>query len=136
MRNVLLYLTASLLVLSAFTCKAAGESADTSLNDGAVRHIVVFKYKPDSRPEQIKQVTDAFRALKDDIPGILSFEYGVNNSPENLDQGFTHIYQMTFENAQARDTYLPHPQHGKFGELLGELGILDGVFVVDYEIKP
>ena len=101
-----------------------------------VRHIVVFKYKGGSTPAQIQQVTDAFRALKDKIPGILNFEYGINNSPENLDQGFTHIYQMTFKNAEARDKYLPHPQHSKFGELLGELEILDEVFVVDYTIKP
>ncbi|WP_296047765.1 Dabb family protein [uncultured Alteromonas sp.] len=101
-----------------------------------VRHIVVFKYKQDSTPEQIQQVTDAFRALKDKIPGILNFEYGINNSPEKLDQGFTHIYQMTFKNAEARDQYLPHPQHSKFGELLGELEILDSVFVVDYTIQP
>ena len=31
---------------------------------------------------QIQQVTDAFRALQTSIPGILSFEQGVNNSPE------------------------------------------------------
>ena len=96
----------------------------------------MFKYKEGSTPAQIQQVTDAFRALKDKIPGILNFEYGINNSPENLDQGFTHIYQMTFKNAEARDKYLPHPQHSKFGDLLGELEILDKVFVVDYAIRP
>ncbi|NVK55336.1 MAG: Dabb family protein [Alteromonadaceae bacterium] len=135
MRSAFLYFISTLLTLGALTCEAADKKETTTLKDGAVRHIVVFKYKPDSRPDEIKQVTDAFRALKDDIPGMLSFEYGINNSPENLDQGFTHIYQMTFENAQARDKYLPHPQHGKFGELLGKLSILDSVFVVDYEIN-
>ncbi len=97
-----------------------------------VRHIVVFKYKPDASPEKIQQVTDAFRALKDKIPGIISFEHGVNNSPEGKNQGFTHIYQMTFESAAARDAYLPHPQHKEFGKLLGSTGILEDAFVVDY----
>jgi hypothetical protein len=98
----------------------------------AVRHVVVFKYKAGASPEQIRQVTDAFRALKDKIPGITAFEHGVNNSPEGKHQGFTHVYLLTFENAKARDTYLPHPEHQKFGQLLRGLGILEDVFVVDY----
>ena len=99
---------------------------------GTVRHIVVFKYKPGASAEQIKQVTDAFVALQTKIPGIVSLEHGVNNSPEKHNQGFTHVYQVTFTNAAARDAYLPHPAHKAFGELLGKLGVLEDVFVVDY----
>src|SRR5689334_13858671 len=66
---------------------------------GAVRHVVVFRYKPDASPEKIQQVTEALTALKDKIPGILSMEHGVNNSPEKLNQGFTHVFQVTFTNA-------------------------------------
>jgi hypothetical protein len=97
-----------------------------------VRHIVVFKYKPQATPEQIKQVTDAFRDLQKKIPGITAFEDGVNNSPEKKNLGFTHVYMLTFEDAAARDAYLPHPEHAKFGQLLGKLGIVEDVFVVDY----
>ncbi len=97
-----------------------------------VRHVVVFKYKQGATAEQIRQVTDAFRELKGKIPGIVSFEHGLNNSPEGKNQGYTHIYLLTFENTQARDAYLPHPEHKKFGELLGKVGILEDVFVVDY----
>ncbi len=99
---------------------------------GAVRHVVVFRFKPDASAEKIRQVTAALTALKDQIPGILAVEHGVNNSPENLNQGFTHVFQLTFTNAAARDAYLPHPAHKAFGTLLGSLGILDAVFVVDY----
>ena len=97
-----------------------------------VRHVVVFKYKAEATPAQIQQVTDAFRALTKSIPGIVDFEHGVNNSPEKLNQGFTHVYMLTFENAAARDAYLPHPEHKKFGDLLGKSGIFAGAFVVDY----
>jgi hypothetical protein len=97
-----------------------------------VRHVVIFKYKPEATEAQIRQVTEAFRALKSKIPGILAFEHGVNNSPEGKNLGFSHVYLLTFEDAKARDTYLPHPEHQKFGELLGQLGILEDVFVVDY----
>ena len=98
-----------------------------------MKHIVVFKYKANATSGQINEVTEAFKALKSKIPGIVSFEYGVNNSPENLNKGFTHVYLITFENAGARDAYLHHPEHKKFGELLGKLHVLDEAFVVDFQ---
>ena len=101
-----------------------------------VRHIVVFKYRAGTTQDQIRQVTDAFRALKGKIPGITSFEHGVNDSPEGKNLGFTHVYQLTFTDARARDAYLPHPEHKKFGQLLGTLGVLEDAFVVDYRPNP
>ena len=50
-----------------------------------------LQYKPEATPEQIKQVTDAFRDLQKKIPGITAFEDGVNNSPEKKNLGFTHV---------------------------------------------
>jgi hypothetical protein len=32
--------------------------------------------------------------------------------------------------------YLPHPEHKKFGELLGKLRIVEDVFVVDVRPSP
>jgi hypothetical protein len=100
-----------------------------------VKHIVVFKYKSTATASQIEEVTSAFKALKGKIPGIISFEYGTNNSPENLNKGFTHVYLLTFKDAASRDAYLPHPEHKKFGELLGRLNILEEPFVVDFQIQ-
>ena len=115
------------------TAPALGaQAAPAAAPAGTVRHIVVFKYKPGATEEQIGQVTDAFVALKTKIPNIVSIEHGVNNSPEKRNQGFTHVYQVTFTDAAARDAYLPHPAHKAFGELLGKLGVLEDVFVVDY----
>lgn len=101
-----------------------------------VRHVVAFKYKADATPDQIAQVNAAFRSLQDKIPGIVAFEYGTNESPEGRNHGFTHLYLVTFENAAARDAYLPHPEHKAFGEMLGELAILEDVFVIDYVPQP
>jgi hypothetical protein len=98
----------------------------------ALRHIVAFRYKPHATAAQLAQITAAFRALQHTIPGIRSFEHGVNTSPEGKHQGFTHVYVLTFDNAEARDAYLPHPAHAAFGALLRELDVLDDVFVVDY----
>ncbi len=97
-----------------------------------VRHVVVFKYKDGTKPADIEKVNDSFSTLQDKIPGIISFEYGINNSPEGKDQGFSHVYLVTFESAEARDAYLPHPEHKNFGNMLGSLDVLEDVFVVDY----
>jgi hypothetical protein len=110
-------------------------SAFVNMKSKEVKHIVVFKYKSTATAAQIEEVTAAFGALKNKISGITSFEYGINNSPENLNKGFTHVYLLTFTDARARDQYLPHPEHKKFGELLGRLGILEEPFVVDFEVK-
>ncbi len=116
-------------VLSVATLTLSGFLA--AKND-QVRHVVVFKYKPEATEAEIAQVTKAFSELKKTIPGIISFEHGINDSPEKKNQGFTHVYMVTFKNAEARDTYLPHPEHKKFGQLLGKLNILEDLFVVDY----
>jgi hypothetical protein len=120
------------LALGVLMTTAPALSAQATPPSDPVRHIVVFKYKAGASEEQIRQVTDAFAALRTKIPGIVSLEHGVNNSPEKLNQGFTHVYQVTFTSAAARDAYLPHPAHKAFGELLGRLGVLESVFVVDY----
>jgi hypothetical protein len=119
---VILFLVGIFFVLAAAT------------ND-QVKHVVVFKYKSKATSLQIQEVTEAFKSLKDKVPGIESFEYGINNSPENLNKGFTHVYLLTFKNSQSRDNYLPHPEHKKFGELLRKLDVLEEPFVVDFQVN-
>lgn len=133
---LVLGLLAGYMFFSMQTDETTATAAETEMPapdmSEAVRHVVVFKYKPEATEEQIQVITDAFRALKDQIPGIIGFEHGINNSPEGLNQDFTHVYLMTFANAAARDEYLPHPKHKDFGEILMGSGIFDGAFVVDY----
>ena len=124
LRYVVLFTVLSSILLTPMTSSAQ--------KSAPVRHVVVFKYKKDASPDKIAQVTRAFRELRTKIPGITAFEDGVNNSPEGKNLGFTHVYLLTFESVAARDAYLPHPEHKKFGELLGKLAVLEDAFVVDY----
>src|SRR3954470_10203084 len=77
-----------IVALAAVACSTvpAARPVTAALPAGAVRHVVVFRFKPDADPAKIQQVTAAFAALKDQIPNVLSFEHGVNNSPEKLNQ--------------------------------------------------
>ena len=76
-----------------------------------VRHILLIKVKDGSQGHEIEVVKDAFQNLPSKIPGVKSVEWGVNNSPEGKNAGFTHSVLMTFENDQDRDIYLEHPEH-------------------------
>jgi len=99
-------------------------------NSKMLRHVVLFKFKDDSKPADIKKVEEAFRALPTKISQVKDFEWGTNNSPENLNQGFTHCFFVTFESEKDREVYLPHPAHQAFVEVLKPH--LDKVLVVDY----
>ncbi|MGO7624261.1 Dabb family protein, partial [Rhizobium ruizarguesonis] len=44
-------------------------------------------------------------------PGIVDIKYGPNVSPEGLHGGFVDGFAVTFESAEARDSYLIHPEH-------------------------
>lgn len=99
-------------------------------NENLLRHVVILKFKDSSTPEQVNAVERAFSALPSKIPTIIGYEWGTNISPENLAQGFTHCFLLTFKNAADRDAYLPHPAHKEFGKILGPH--LDKVLVIDF----
>jgi hypothetical protein len=92
--------------------------------------VVLFKFKDTSTPEQVKVVQQAFSALPGKINTIQDYEWGTNVSPENLAQGFTHCFMVTFKNEADRDGYLPHPAHKEFVNVLGPH--LDKVLVFDF----
>ena len=103
-------------------------------SDSLLRHTVFFKFKDGTTAEQMKKVEDAFSALPSKIEQIKGYEWGLNNSPEGLNKGFTHAFFLTFESEEDRAMYLPHPDHKAFGAVLTPH--LDDVFVVDYWTKP
>jgi hypothetical protein len=95
-----------------------------------VEHVVSFKFKPTASAADIKKVEDAFRALKDKIPEIVSFEWGTNVSKENRDKGFTHCFILSFKSEKDRDNYINHPEHEKFKAIVGP--VIADVFVIDF----
>lgn len=101
-----------------------------SPKDRVLRHVVLFKFKEDATAEQLKSFEKAFGDLPGKIPEILDFEWGLNNSPEGLDKGFTHCFFVSFQNEEDRAIYLPHPDHKAFVSLIGPS--VDDVLVIDY----
>jgi hypothetical protein len=107
-------------------CQAIQPAGKTKV----LRHVVMFSFKQGTAPEQIQKIEDAFAQLPKKIDTIVGFEWGTNNSPEKLDQGYTHCFLLTFKDEAGRAIYLPHPEHKAFGAMLGP--VLDKVLVLDY----
>lgn len=100
-----------------------------------LRHVVIFKFKATTSDEQVRELHYQFADLRNHIPVIQDFEWGLNDSPEDLHQGFTHCYLLTFASEKDRDTqYTPHPKHQAFVANLKPH--LEKAFVVDYWSSP
>jgi hypothetical protein len=100
-------------------------------SDKLLRHVVLFKFKDDAPAEEVEKLNEGFNALPEAISVIKEFEWGINNSPENLHQGFTHCYLISFASEEDRDSvYLPHPAHQAFVASLQPY--IEKAFVVDY----
>ena len=119
-----------LLALALAVTFGVAALAQEKAQRGKLSHVVSFKFKDTATPEQIKKVESSFLALQTKIKEIKSLEWGTNNSPEKLNQGFTHCWILTFDTEKDRDAYLVHPDHKEFGK--GLAGLLDKVFVIDF----
>ena len=56
---------------------------------------------------------------------------GKDISAENMHQGFTHVFESTFESTEGVAEYVSHPAHVEYANLL--LSSLDKVIVIDYK---
>lgn len=98
-----------------------------------LRHVVLFKFKETVTKDSITYVEKAFSELPLKISEIVDFEWGTDISVEELHNGFTHSFLVTFSSEEGRDNYLPHAEHQKFVKMVTPL--LDDVLVIDYWAK-
>lgn len=86
-------------------------SAEAEKQQRLLRHVVMYKFKPDVNEAQLQEVIDAFAGLPGKVDTIVGFEHGENVSPEGKSEGFTHCFVVTFRDEAGRDLYLKHPAH-------------------------
>ena len=95
-----------------------------------VEHLVLFKLKEGTPQEEIDEMLDALRSLRESADGIVDLTTGPNTSDRS--QGFSHGLVVRFADQEALEAYLPHPAHQK---VVSEniMPILEDLIVVDYE---
>ncbi len=101
---------------------------------GELKHIVLFTFKSTSTPNEVENVAKTFAALYGKVPQVKKMEWGINMSPEHLDQGFTHCFTLTFNSEKDLADYQQNADHKAFQAVLKPH--MDKVFVVDYFVEP
>ena len=97
-----------------------------------VRHILLMKFKLKAFPKQIHEVLEDFESIPTIIDGMSDVEWGENNSPEKLNDDYSHCIQITFTNEKGRQNYLPHPEHETLKKKFTD--VLEKIVVFDYSI--
>ncbi|NRD74396.1 Dabb family protein [Shewanella sp. VB17] len=97
-----------------------------------IRHILLIKFKQSVDSSQIDTLRALFESMPSKITGVVAVEWGVNDSEENKNKGYTHSVLMTFDNEEARQHYLPHAEHDQLKEVFRPL--LEDILVFDYQI--
>ncbi|WVZ19872.1 hypothetical protein V8G54_007194 [Vigna mungo] len=120
---------------------------------GVVKHLLLAKFKDDVTPEKIEELIKGYANLVNLIPPMKAFHWllkkpvgeiarfqnkvfafsalGKDVSAENLHQGFTHVFESTFESTEGVAEYVAHPAHVEFANWF--LSSAEKVVVIDYK---
>ncbi|XAR49732.1 hypothetical protein NMG60_11033017 [Bertholletia excelsa] len=101
---------------------------------GVVKHILLAKFKDETPSEKIQQLIKGYASLVSLIEPMKAFHWGRDVSIENLHQGFTHVFESTFESLEGRSEYVSHPAHIEFANTF--IPHCEKYLIVDYMPEP
>ncbi|CAL9055620.1 stress-response A/B barrel domain-containing protein HS1-like [Musa acuminata AAA Group] len=96
----------------------------------AVKHVLLAKFKEEVSPEAVDDLIKGYANLVSLIPPMKAFHWGRDVSIENLHEGFTHVFESTFDGVEGIAEYIAHPAHVEFANKF--LPALEKVIVIDY----
>jgi len=101
-----------------------------------ILHCVFMRFKAAIQQADKQTLYDAVAELRNHVSGIVDMKFGPNVSPEGLNGGFVDGFVVTFENTEARDAYLAHPDHLAVGQRIVAAidGGLSGLLVFDLAV--
>ncbi|APH05087.1 Dabb family protein [Bacillus weihaiensis] len=95
-----------------------------------VEHIVLCTFSEQTTDDQKKEAISRLKALKEEIPGIIDIQAGMNFSDRN--KGYEVGLTVRFDDREALEVYGPHPKHQAVLAYLKEIGITD-LICVDFD---
>ncbi|KAK4187126.1 stress responsive A/B barrel domain-containing protein [Podospora australis] len=103
-----------------------------------VHHVVLFRFKKDAEVDAVNAAMLKMLKLEEDCVApnsqrtyIKSISGGRDNSPEGLQDGFTHAFVVQFDNTDDRNYYIEQdPAHKAFQKEVDP--ILEKVTVLDF----
>ncbi len=101
-----------------------------------IRHIVLTKFKPETKEETIAALYSGLSGLTQTLTGAHNFTGGRSNSPEQIERGYKHAFVIDFDSWADLKTYADHPEHKTLGAQIVEnaIGGIDGILVLDLEL--
>jgi hypothetical protein len=84
-----------------------------------VTHIVLLSWKSGRASVAEESIRPAIRAFTDTMPGVADVVEGHSSSPEGLEDGYDYGFVITFDSAQARDSYLTDSRHQVVADAIG-----------------
>ncbi|WP_017727774.1 Dabb family protein [Halalkalibacterium ligniniphilum] len=96
-----------------------------------IDHIVLVKFAETTTPEQLQEVVDRFKALKNHLTGIVDLQAGLNLAEKSKD--YQVVLSVRFEDQAALEAYGQNEEHQAVAAYIKEVGRIDSIGV-DIEI--
>ncbi|OIJ19246.1 stress protein [Anaerobacillus alkalidiazotrophicus] len=96
-----------------------------------IQRIVLVKFSEETTADQLLEVIERFKALKDHLTGIAELHAGLNISERNKE--YQVVLMVRFEDRAALDAYVTDPNHQAVANYIKEVGRVDSIGV-DIEI--
>jgi hypothetical protein len=95
-----------------------------------IQHIVLLSFNEKTTIEQKDEAISRARLLKEEIPGIIDIQAGLNFSEKA--KGFEIGLTLLLEDRKALENYGPHPKHQELLAYLKEIGVSDRIIIDFY----
>ncbi|XP_057806118.1 stress-response A/B barrel domain-containing protein HS1-like [Salvia miltiorrhiza] len=96
-----------------------------------LKHIVLAKFKDGLSEQQIDEYIKEYANLVNLVPSLKAFRWGKDVGIGNKQQGFTHVFELSFESTQGIAEYISHPNHVDYANRV--LPQLEKLISVDYK---
>jgi hypothetical protein len=93
---------------------------------------MLVETKPEATIDEMDAAKQAFIQIPQKIAGIEAVEWGKNDSQEGKNENYDLAILMTFRDEEARQCYLPHPEHNALKVHLRK--IIKDILVFDYSL--
>lgn len=100
-----------------------------------LKHIVLLKLKDILESSEVEQLFAEIAKIKNQLPGVMSFNYGKAIGTEASHQGYTHAYSMDFADPAYFQSYLAHESQSTLQRLLKDaLASEDGMLIFNHDL--
>ncbi|MDE5415043.1 MAG: Dabb family protein [Bacillaceae bacterium] len=96
-----------------------------------IQRTVLVKFADTTTPEQLQEVVDRFKALKNHLTGIVDLQAGLNILERNKE--YQVVLMVRFEDQAALDAYVADAEHQAVAAYIKEVGRVDSIGV-DFEL--